>query len=53
METLAEKPQESSSYQLTDAQVEEVACIPRELGEAKGRLATDEEMTSLWKSCGL
>jgi hypothetical protein len=45
--------QDTSGYRLTDAQVREVARIQRELREGKGRLATDEEMAALWKSCGL
>jgi hypothetical protein len=45
--------QDTSGYRLTDAQVREVARIQRDLREGKGRLATDEEMAALWKSCGL
>jgi len=41
------------NYRLTDAQVREVARIQRDLREGKGKLATDEEMAALWKSCGL
>jgi hypothetical protein len=40
-------------YRLTDAQAMEVARIRRDLREGRGRLATDEEMAALWKSCGL
>jgi hypothetical protein len=40
-------------YRLTDAQVEEVARIQRALREGRGKLATDDEMAALWKSCGL
>jgi hypothetical protein len=45
--------QDTSGYRLTEAQVREVARIQRDLQEGKGRLATDEEMAALWKSCGL
>jgi hypothetical protein len=45
--------QDSSGYHLTDAQVREVVRIQRDLRDGKGRLATDEEMAALWKSCGL
>ena len=45
--------QDASGYQLTDAQVREVVRIQRDLRDGKGRLATDEEMAALWKSCGL
>jgi hypothetical protein len=45
--------QDTSGYRLTEAQVREVARIQRDLHEGKGRLATDEEMAALWKSCGL
>jgi hypothetical protein len=41
------------TYRLTDAQVREVVCIQRALREGRGKLATDEEMEALWKSCGL
>ena len=45
--------QDSNAYQLNDAQAEEVTRIQRDLREGRGRLATDEEMAELWKSCGL
>jgi hypothetical protein len=45
--------QDTSGYHLTEAQTQEVARIQRGLREGKGRLATDEEMAALWKSCGL
>jgi len=45
--------QDTSGYHLTEAQAQEVARIQRRLREGKGRLATDEEMAALWKSCGL
>jgi len=41
------------SYRLTDAQVLEVARIQRDLREGRAKLATDEEMATLWRSCGL
>jgi uncharacterized protein YigA (DUF484 family) len=45
--------QDASGYRLTDAQVEEVVRIRREIREGRGRLATDEQMAALWQSCGL
>lgn len=45
--------QDTSEYQLTDAQVREVVRIQRDIREGRARLATDEEMAELWKSCGL
>ena len=45
--------QDASRYRLTDAQAQEVARIQRDLREGRGTLATDEEMATLWKSCGL
>jgi hypothetical protein len=45
--------QDAGGYHLTDAQVREVVRIQRDLRDGKGRLATDEEMAALWKSCGL
>ena len=45
--------QDTSGYQLTDAQVREVARIQRDVREGKAKFATDEEMAELWKSCGL
>jgi uncharacterized protein YigA (DUF484 family) len=45
--------QDTSGYRLSDAQAEEVARIQRGLREGKGTLATDEQMATLWKSCGL
>jgi hypothetical protein len=41
------------TYHLTDAQVRKVLRIQRALREGKGKLATEEEMAALWKSCGL
>jgi DNA-binding PadR family transcriptional regulator len=45
--------QDASGYRLTDAQVEEVARIRRDIREGRGALASDEQMAALWKSCGL
>ena len=45
--------QDTSGYRLSDAQAEEVARIQRGLREGKGTLATDEQMATFWKSCGL
>ena len=45
--------QDTSGYHLTEAQAREVARIQRGLRDGKGKLATDEEMAALWKSCGL
>jgi hypothetical protein len=45
--------QDASGYRLTDAQVQEVERIRREIREGRGTLATDEQMAALWKSCGL
>jgi hypothetical protein len=47
-----EDEREATSYCLTDAQVREVARIQREIREGTAKFATDEEMASLWKSCG-
>ena len=45
--------QDASGHRLSDAQAEEAARIQREFAEGRGILATDEEMTELWTSCGL
>lgn len=45
--------QDASRYRLTDAQAEEVARIQRDIREGRGKLAIDEQMAALWKSCGL
>lgn len=45
--------QDASGYQLSEAQVKEVVRIQREIREGRGSFATDEEMATLWKSCGL
>lgn len=45
--------QDASRYRLTDAQAQEVARIQRDVREGKATFATDEQMTALWKSCGL
>jgi hypothetical protein len=39
--------------QLTDEQVREIARRKKELAEGSARLATEEEMNALWKTCGL
>jgi len=44
---------DTDRYRLTDAQAFEVARIQRDLREGRGKLATDEEMAALWKSCRL
>jgi hypothetical protein len=44
---------EVGTYRLTEAQVREVVRIQRALREGRGKLATEEEMAALWKSCGL
>jgi len=45
--------QDASDYHLSDAQVREVVRIQRGVREGKAKLASDEEMAELWKSCGL
>jgi hypothetical protein len=45
--------QDTSRYRLTDVQAKEVARIQRDIREGRGTFATDEEMATLWKSCGL
>jgi hypothetical protein len=45
--------QDTSAHRLSDAQVQEVIRIQREVREGKAKFATDEEMAELWKSCGL
>lgn len=45
--------QDASRNRLTDAQAKEVARIQRDVREGRGVLATDEQMATLWKSCGL
>jgi phage terminase Nu1 subunit (DNA packaging protein) len=45
--------QDASRYRLTDAQAKEVARIQRDVREGRGVLATDVQMATLWKSCGL
>jgi hypothetical protein len=45
--------QDASGYQLSDSQAQEVTRIQREIREGKGKFASDEQMTALWKSCGL
>jgi hypothetical protein len=48
-----EESSPDSSCRLNDAQVEEVARIQRAVREGKAQFATDEEMMTLWKLCGL
>ena len=45
--------QDTSGYRLSNAQAQEVARIQLEIQEGKTTFATDEQMTALWKSCGL
>jgi uncharacterized protein YigA (DUF484 family) len=45
--------QDTSNWQLSDAQAEEVRRIQREVREGRASFATDEQMAALWKSCGL
>jgi len=44
--------QDLGEYRLTDAQAQEVARIQRDVREGKGKFATDEQMATLWTSCG-
>jgi hypothetical protein len=45
--------QDTSSYHLTDQQVEEVRRRRQDFREGAERNATDEEIAALWKKCGL
>jgi hypothetical protein len=45
--------QEASPYQLTDEQVEEVERRRTAFAEGSERYATEEELTALWKKCGI
>jgi hypothetical protein len=45
--------QHTRDCRLSDTQAWEVARIQRDLREGRGRLATEEEMAALWKSCDL
>jgi hypothetical protein len=45
--------QDTSDYRLSDVQTQEVARIRRDIREGKATFATDEQMATLWKSCGL
>jgi len=45
--------QDAHACRLTDDQAEEVSRIRYDLAEGRIGLATDEEMTALWKACGL
>jgi hypothetical protein len=44
--------QDTSSYHLTDEQVEEVRRRRQDFREGTERNATDEEIAALWKKCG-
>jgi hypothetical protein len=44
---------DTDSCRLTDDQVQEVVRIQCAIREGKAKFATDEEMASLWRSCGL
>jgi hypothetical protein len=45
--------QDASPYRITDQQVEEIERQRADFMTGKERYATDEEMTALWKKCGL
>jgi hypothetical protein len=45
--------QDTSSYHLSDEQVEEVERRRADFKAGRERYATDEEMATLWKNCGL
>ena len=45
--------QDASAYRLTDEQVQEVDRRRASFASGRERFATDEEMTALWKKCGL
>jgi hypothetical protein len=45
--------QDTSPYHLTDEQAEEVGRRRADFTEGRERYATDEEMSALWKKCGL
>lgn len=45
--------QDASPYHLTEEQVEEVRRRRADFANGNERDATDEEMTALWKKCGL
>jgi len=45
--------QDTSSYHLTDKQVEEVERRRADFAEGRERYATDEEMAAFWQKCGL
>jgi len=40
-------------YHLTDEQVGDAKRVQEDLRDGKTRLATDEEMATLWHNCGL
>ena len=48
-----ERQQDASRYRLTDSKICEVVRIQRNICDGKAMFVTDEEMTVLWKSCGL
>ena len=45
--------QETTSYGLNDEQVQEIERRRTEFAEGRESFATEEEMTALWKKCGL
>jgi hypothetical protein len=45
--------QDTTSYRLSDEQVEEVKRRRADFRAGRERYATDEEMAALWKKCGL
>jgi hypothetical protein len=45
--------QNASRYRLTGAQAREIVRVQRDIREGRAALATDEQMATLWKSCGL
>jgi hypothetical protein len=52
-EKKVEERQDASGYRLSDTQVQEIVWIRAEIRDGKATFATDEQMTKLWKSCGL
>jgi hypothetical protein len=45
--------QDSARCRLSAAQIEEVARIQRAVRERTAQFATDEQMVTLWKLCGV
>jgi hypothetical protein len=45
--------QDTSSYHLTDKQVEAVERRRADFAEGRERYGTDEEMAAFWQKCGL